>query len=124
MNSPARAKAKLRTNRRITEVRSLLSCGCLSLPVTFGRLSYPPRDVPSPEGAGQGGVIYSKAGTDQSGPGMIEMENRTWQFAVTWRGGRVAEGAPLLREYGVYSLIEGSNPSLSANLKEDLQSPL
>jgi hypothetical protein len=26
----------------------------------------------------------------------------------------VAEGAPLLREYGVYSLIEGSNPSLSA----------
>ena len=26
----------------------------------------------------------------------------------------MAEGAPLLREYGVYSLIEGSNPSLSA----------
>ncbi len=31
-----------------------------------------------------------------------------------WRGGRVAEGAPLLREYLVYSRIEGSNPSLSA----------
>jgi hypothetical protein len=31
------------------------------------------------------------------------------------RGGRVAEGAPLLREYGV-TLIEGSNPSLSAKL--------
>ena len=30
------------------------------------------------------------------------------------RGGRVAEGAPLLREYTVYSGIEGSNPSLSA----------
>gem|GEM_PF-6504986 len=30
------------------------------------------------------------------------------------RGGRVAEGAPLLREYGVKSPIEGSNPSLSA----------
>ena len=30
------------------------------------------------------------------------------------RGGRVAEGAPLLREYAVYSGIEGSNPSLSA----------
>ena len=30
------------------------------------------------------------------------------------RGGREAEGAPLLREYGVKSLIEGSNPSLSA----------
>ncbi len=30
------------------------------------------------------------------------------------RGGRVAEGAPLLREYRVYSPIEGSNPSLSA----------
>ena len=28
----------------------------------------------------------------------------------------MAEGAPLLREYGVYSSIEGSNPSLSANL--------
>ncbi len=26
----------------------------------------------------------------------------------------MAEGAPLLREYGVYSLIEGSNPSFSA----------
>jgi hypothetical protein len=31
-----------------------------------------------------------------------------------WRDGRVAEGAPLLREYGVNSSIEGSNPSLSA----------
>src|SRR6056297_1184405 len=30
------------------------------------------------------------------------------------RGGRVAEGAPLLREYRVCSPIEGSNPSLSA----------
>ena len=28
----------------------------------------------------------------------------------------LAEGAPLLREYGVYSSIEGSNPSLSAIL--------
>ena len=31
-----------------------------------------------------------------------------------WRGGREAEGAPLLREYGVKNFIEGSNPSLSA----------
>ena len=31
-----------------------------------------------------------------------------------WRGGRVAEGAPLLREYGANNSIEGSNPSLSA----------
>lgn len=30
------------------------------------------------------------------------------------RGGRVAEGAPLLREYGVKNSIEGSNPSLTA----------
>tara|TARA_B100000989_G_scaffold293436_1_gene270845 strand:+ start:9588 stop:9842 length:255 start_codon:yes stop_codon:yes gene_type:complete len=29
----------------------------------------------------------------------------------------VAEGAPLLREYGVNSSIEGSNPSLSATKK-------
>ena len=28
----------------------------------------------------------------------------------------LVEGAPLLREYGVKSSIEGSNPSLSANL--------
>ena len=34
-----------------------------------------------------------------------------------WRDGRVAEGAPLLREYGGNS-IEGSNPSLSANFKK------
>ena len=33
---------------------------------------------------------------------------------MSWRDGRVAEGAPLLREYGVKSSIEGSNPSLSA----------
>src|SRR5690606_18793563 len=32
------------------------------------------------------------------------------------RVARVAEGAPLLREYRVYSSIEGSNPSLSAIL--------
>ena len=31
------------------------------------------------------------------------------------RVARVAEGAPLLREYRVKSLIEGSNPSLSAS---------
>ena len=31
-----------------------------------------------------------------------------------WRGGREAEGAPLLREYRVYSPIGGSNPPLSA----------
>ncbi len=30
------------------------------------------------------------------------------------RGGRAAEGAPLLREYGGKTSIEGSNPSLSA----------
>jgi hypothetical protein len=32
----------------------------------------------------------------------------------TWRDGRAAEGAPLLREYGALNSIEGSNPSLSA----------
>ena len=30
----------------------------------------------------------------------------------------MAEGAPLLREYRVLSFIEGSNPSLSANLQD------
>ncbi|MCG8070735.1 MAG: hypothetical protein N0C86_02000, partial [Candidatus Thiodiazotropha taylori] len=34
--------------------------------------------------------------------------------------GRAAEGAPLLREYGVNSSIEGSNPSLSAIKKRVL----
>ena len=32
----------------------------------------------------------------------------------SWRGGREAEGAPLLREYTAYTRIEGSNPSISA----------
>ena len=36
------------------------------------------------------------------------------------RDARVAEGAPLLREYRVKSLIEGSNPSLSARLQKAL----
>ena len=35
-----------------------------------------------------------------------------------WRDGRVAEGTPLLREYGAISPIEGSNPSLSENRKK------
>lgn len=35
--------------------------------------------------------------------------------SLCWRDGREAEGAPLLREYGVKNLIEGSNPSLSAS---------
>ena len=35
---------------------------------------------------------------------------------MRWRGGRVAEGAPLLREYRVCSSIEGSNPSFSTIL--------
>ena len=34
--------------------------------------------------------------------------------AVLRRDGRVVEGAPLLREYRLKKLIEGSNPSLSA----------
>ena len=39
-----------------------------------------------------------------------------WQTGHTrkWRGGRVAEGAPLLREY-TGDRIEGSNPFLSAS---------
>ena len=39
---------------------------------------------------------------------------RCVQCCCSWRDGRAAEGAPLLREYGVKSSIEGSNPSLSA----------
>ena len=39
------------------------------------------------------------------------------RFALR-RGGRVAEGAPLLREYGYKPPIEGSNPSLSAKLSK------
>ena len=31
----------------------------------------------------------------------------------------LVEGAPLLREYGVKSFIEGSNPSLSASVNAD-----
>ncbi len=35
----------------------------------------------------------------------------------------MAEGAPLLREYGVKSSIEGSNPSLSATRPEKCSPP-
>jgi hypothetical protein len=34
---------------------------------------------------------------------------------MIWRGGRVAEGAPLLREYARDRIV-GSNPTLSAKL--------
>src|SRR6476660_6632543 len=44
---------------------------------------------------------------------------RRYSFALAerhprWRLAREAEGAPLLREYGVKNSIEGSNPSVSA----------
>ena len=45
---------------------------------------------------------------------MFDLFLRSISIRTHWRGGRVAEGAPLLREYLVYSRIEGSNPSLSA----------
>ena len=35
-------------------------------------------------------------------------------ITLSRRDGRAAEGAPLLREYGRKTSIEGSNPSLSA----------
>ncbi len=42
---------------------------------------------------------------------------RFWRVQSPQRAvGRVAEGAPLLREYGYKTPIEGSNPSLSAKL--------
>ena len=40
--------------------------------------------------------------------------NQEVDYKLIRRGAREAEGAPLLREYRVKSLIEGSNPSLSA----------
>ena len=43
---------------------------------------------------------------------------RSGMLEVTRRVARAAEGAPLLREYRVKSLIEGSNPSLSANMQK------
>jgi hypothetical protein len=39
-----------------------------------------------------------------------------WLYFRIRRDGREAEGAPLLREYGAKSSIEGSNPSLSASV--------
>ena len=48
-------------------------------------------------------------------PGLFDRKvvNR-YPNAVLRRDGRVVEGAPLLREYRLKKLIEGSNPSLSA----------
>ena len=42
---------------------------------------------------------------------------------IFWRDGRVVEGAPLLREYRLKRLIEGSNPSLSAKIKAERNGP-
>ncbi len=42
------------------------------------------------------------------------LQIRMMVLSHAWRDGRAAEGAPLLREYGVKNSIEGSNPSLSA----------
>ena len=39
------------------------------------------------------------------------------EASIIWRDGREAEGAPLLREYRANNSIEGSNPSLSANIE-------
>ncbi len=44
----------------------------------------------------------------------LELLTRIRETISLRRGGRVAEGAPLLREYGFKKPIEGSNPSLSA----------
>ena len=44
----------------------------------------------------------------------ILVRDKLLRYRFRRRDGRAAEGAPLLREYGVYSSIEGSNPSLSA----------
>ena len=48
----------------------------------------------------------------------INLKNKKGRVRISplWRCGRVAEGAPLLREYRVCSPIEGSNPSVSATL--------
>ena len=44
---------------------------------------------------------------------LFQTQHRTIELR---RDGRVAEGAPLLREYGFKKPIEGSNPSLSASI--------
>src|SRR6476469_3452702 len=66
-------------------------------------------------------VSYAAGRADSGGrspfvsrPGPAGGANR----AQTRRDAREAEGAPLLREYRVKSLIEGSNPSLSARHKK------
>ena len=41
---------------------------------------------------------------------------KRYSISRLWRDGRVVEGAPLLREYRLKRLIEGSNPSLSAKI--------
>jgi hypothetical protein len=61
-------------------------------------------------------AIYLAAGNN-AGPRGVNV-TRIFYLAIYWRDGRAAEGAPLLREYGVNSSIEGSNPSLSAILKK------
>ena len=47
-------------------------------------------------------------------PSLTISSQKIGKMSFLRRGGRVAEGAPLLREYGAKNSIEGSNPSLSA----------
>ena len=68
--------------------------------------------------------------------GFKQLSRTTHRFALTLvvtvfalqikkrRGAREAEGAPLLREYRVKSLIEGSNPSLSARYTNGPDGPI
>ena len=62
-------------------------------------------------------ICLSRRGTRRAGAPFLELSGtcRAEMAKTDWRGGRVAEGAPLLREYGL-TPIEGSNPSLSAKI--------
>ncbi len=51
---------------------------------------------------------------DHLQPGKVIEKYRSTTVEKYRRDGRVVEGAPLLREYRLKRLIEGSNPSLSA----------
>ena len=53
--------------------------------------------------------------SDHMQPGGVVEKHRSAALEKYRRDGRVVEGAPLLREYRLKRLIEGSNPSLSAS---------
>jgi hypothetical protein len=81
------------------------------------------RQTPPPDQRRGAFTDWASLGIPSPGGPPSRVSPPGWKITVSCpvrRGGRAAEGAPLLREYGVKP-IEGSNPSLSATSEQRAQ---